>query len=139
MQKQCPHIWSILNERAKRRPPKGFDEFLSGQYIEEGRALLRFADRRLAALIAKTSHQLVGDTYRRDLSAVDSERRLAELLCEITLADALGGVSSVPPILRPKTGVGTEYDVRVVVESRVLHWRIETIEGPLEGRHEIDC
>lgn len=133
LEKECPHIWAILNQRAKQRPPKGFKEFLSGKWAAEGRVLLRQADLRIFGLIEKTSEQLVGDTYRRDISGVDSENRLAELLCEISLADALGAISSVAPILRPKIETGTECDVKVVVAGWVLYGESKRLEDTWKG------
>lgn len=126
-------MWALLNQQAKRSPPKGFEEFLSGKWAAEGRNHLRLVDNRVASLIAKTSRKLVGDTYRRDLSGVDSENRLAELLCEISLVDALGGISSVPPVLRPKTKIGTEGDVKVVIEGHVLYGESKRLADSWEG------
>ena len=126
-------MWALLNQQAKRSPPKGFEEFLSGKWAAEGRSHLRLADKRVFSLIAKTSEKLVGDTYRRDLSGVDSENRLAELLCEISLVDALGGISSVPPVLRPKTEIGTECDVKVVIEGHVLYGESKRLADSWEG------
>lgn len=133
LEKDCPHIWALLNQQAKRTPPKGFLEFLSGKWAAEGRRHLRLADTRVSSLIARTSKKIVGDTYRRDLSSVDTENRLAELLCEISLADALGGISSVPPVLRPKTQIGTECDVKVVVDGCVLYGESKRLADTWEG------
>jgi len=133
LEKNCPHIWALLNQQAKRKPPKGFEEFLSGTWAAEGRRQLCYGDARVSSLIGKTSEKIVGDTYRRDLSGVNTENRLAEILCEITLVDALGGVSTAPPVLRPKAGSGTECDVKVVIEGSVLYGESKRFADLWEG------
>src|SRR4051812_15311628 len=101
VKKSCPHIWALLNERAKRTPPKGIVEFISGKWGSEGRRQLRSANKTIPSLIEKTSATVVGDAYRRDFSGVSTEQQLAEFLCEITLVDAVSRSFSASPILRP--------------------------------------
>jgi hypothetical protein len=84
-------------------------------------------------LIAKTSETIVGDAYRRDFSGVDTENKLAELLCEITLADALGGISGTPPVLRPRTRNVKRCDVMVVVEGSELYGEAKRLADPWQG------
>jgi hypothetical protein len=133
LEKNCPNIWSILNQQAKRSPPNGFQEFLSGKWAEEGKVLLQLADKRISKLIEKTSERLVGDTYRRDLSGADSENRLAELFCEISLTDSLAGIASDTPVLRPRTEIGTECDVKVVIEGSDLYGESKRLADKWEG------
>lgn len=121
LKRKCPRLWALLNQRARRNPPKGIREFLSGELASEGQRHLRLADARVSNLIAKTSETIVGDAYRRDFSGVDTENQLAELLCEITLADAVGGISSIPPVLRPMTRNANQCDVMVIIEGRELY------------------
>ena len=75
----------------------------------------------------------MGDTYRRDLSGVDTESKLAELLCEVTLVDALAGISSVPPVLRPKTEAGKECDIKVVIEGSDLYGESKRLADTWKG------
>lgn len=131
--KNCPNVWSILNQRARRSPPKGFQEFLSGEWAEEGKIWLKLADKRVFQLINRSSERDVGDTYRRDLSAADSKNKLAELFSEISLADSLAGISSEEPILRPKTETGTECDVKVVIEGCALFSESKRLEDRWVG------
>lgn len=133
LERSCPHIWALFNQQARRNPPKGFQEFLSGTGALEGRRQLQLADTRISRLIAKTCERRVGDAYRRDLSGVNTENKLAELLCEITLIDALGGISSAPPVLRPKTETGKACDVKVVVESGDLYGESKRLADTWEG------
>jgi len=133
LKKKCPHVWAILNQHAKRNPPAGLQEFLSGTWGAEGQRQLELADNRLSSLITRTSERTVVDTYRRDLSGVDTENKVAELLCEITLVDALGGISNAPPVLRPKTETGKECDVKVVVERSDLFGESKRLADTWEG------
>jgi hypothetical protein len=133
LSKNCPDIWALLKERAKRNPPSGFTEFISGPGAAEGRRLLQLAEGRVCGLIKLTSAQSVGDAYRRDLSGVDTEKRLAELLCEMTLANALASISSVPPVFRPPTGGGTESDLKIVIDGRDLYAESKRLADAWEG------
>ena len=91
------------------------------------------ADTSISSLIAKTSEKVVGDTYRRDLSGVDTENKLAELLCEITLVSALTSISSALPVLRPKAEAGKECDVKVVVAGWDLFAESKRLADIWEG------
>jgi hypothetical protein len=77
--------------------------------IETGRNNLATIERHLAGLKNLCGLKTVGDTYRRDLSGVDSESQLAELFCEIALCASLGDISGKLQ-LRPSTGKGTHSD-----------------------------
>lgn len=116
-----------------RTLPKGIEEFLSGELGAEGRSQLQLADTRISNLIAKTSKTIVGDVYRRDLSGVDTEHKLAELLCEITLVDALGNISVTPPVLRPKTETGKQCDAKVAVDGSDLYAEVKRLADTWEG------
>ncbi len=133
LRENCPHVWAILNQQAKQTPPEGLQEFLSGTWGAEGRKQLQLADKRLSSLIKSTSERTVGDTYRRDISGVDTKNKVAELLCEIILVDALGGISNAPPVLRPKTKTGKECDVKVVVERSDLFGESKRLADTWEG------
>ncbi len=133
LKRNCPHLWALLNQQARCDPPEGIQEFLSGAWRGEGQRHLRLADARVSRLIAKTSEKIVGDIYRRDFSGVETENKLAELLCEITLVDALGGMSSTPPVLRPATKNGKECDVKVVIEGSDLYGETKRLADPWGG------
>ena len=109
----CPNLWSLLNLRARRELPKGLKDFLSGEEAKIGKMYLRNAESRIDCLFRKLSKKEVGDHYRRDLSGVDTEIKLAELLCEITLVAALSNLSSEIPVIRPKNNSGRSCDVKV--------------------------
>lgn len=133
LKKDCPHIWALLNQRARLTPPNGFTEFIYGDWAVEGRRLLRLTDARVHNLIMRTSAKAVGDAFRRDISGVDSQDKLAELLCEMMLIDALGMISSTPPIFRPKTDTGTACDVRVAVDGNDLYGEAKRFADTWEG------
>jgi len=84
-------------------------------------------------LVTRTSPVAVGDTYRRDFSGANTENKVAELLCEITLVDAIGGVSPVAPVFRPATPIGTECDFKVVVNGYDLYGESKRFEDAWTG------
>lgn len=133
LENNCPNIWLILNQHARRCLPKGFRDFLSGKWAEEGKVWLQRADKRIFQLIQKSSEKQVGDTYRRDLSGAESENKLAEFFCEISLADSLSNISSKVPVLRPKNKNGTECDVKVVIEGFVFFGDSKRLEDKWVG------
>jgi len=111
----CPNLWSILNQKAQKNLPKGFQEYLSGEdaEIETGKRNLRNADKRVQDLFKKLPAKKVCGHYRRDLSGVGNESQLAELLCEIALGVALSNLSSRTPVIRPRNNRGKSCDVKV--------------------------
>lgn len=129
----CPRIWALLNEKAKRRLPKGIEDFVSGEWSADGRTQLQSADARVAALITKTSEATVGDAYRRDFSGVGSEHKLAELLCELTLVAAIAGVSDSQPVFRPATRNGKHCDAKVVLAGRDVYGEVKRLADAWEG------
>jgi hypothetical protein len=89
----CPIIWSLLNRKAKASLPQGLIGYIgsgSEVEIETGRQHIVSVEGYLAELMSACGSRHVGDCYRRDLSAVKSEIRLAELFCEIALSATLG-------------------------------------------------
>jgi len=130
---KCPHLWTLLNEKARRIPPKGIQDFVSGPLGTEGQRQLQLADARIAGLIARTSEAIVGGAYRRDLSGVDTEQKLAELLCEITLVEAAARISDSPPILRPKTGTRKQCDVKVTLAGYEVYGEVKRLADTWEG------
>jgi hypothetical protein len=135
LEKNCQNIWSILNQEAKKNPPKGFQEFLLGESyeeVEERKDLLRQVDGEIARLINRLTLKVVGDTYRRDLSGADSENNLAEFFCEIALVDSLTRLSS-DPVLRPKTKTGTACDIKVMIDGCNICGDSKRLEDRWEG------
>jgi len=107
-----PLFWSFLKKKAQTNIPKGLIEYISSgtpSEIETGRDNLTTIEKYLTDLKNLCGLKTVGDTYRRDLSGVDSANRLAELFCEIALCASLGNLSGKLR-LRPSTGKGTYSD-----------------------------
>src|SRR6185295_4642058 len=109
----CPHLWSLLNQKARMNIPPGLVEYLSplseqqldclakddlslsrsylfGEfhrhehaqlYADAGRKKLICADKHIKVLLDICGPKVVGDTYRRDLSHVNTETQLSEILC----------------------------------------------------------
>lgn len=130
---KCPSFWDLLNGRAQLNPPLGLIEFISDADGMVGREHLKLADARIRELIAKASARAVGDAYRRDLSGVQSPTALSEILCEITLAESLAGISSSIPILRPRNASGTSCDVKIAVEGIDIYAEIKRFADNFAG------
>lgn len=83
LREHAPTLWSILNSRAQADLPRGLREYLAGtlREMETGRVFLMAAEKHFSQLAAHCGLSEVQHTYRRDLSAVRDEQRLAELLC----------------------------------------------------------
>lgn len=133
IERNCPHVWKLLNQKAKRELPKGMEDFVSDRWGKEGQSQLQLADSRISYLMEKTSAACVGDAYRRDFSGVCTEKKLAELLCEITLVAALGGISDSELVLRPETRAGKQSDVKVVIDGGDLYGEIKRFADTWEG------
>jgi len=127
---QCPNLRSILNQKAQRNLPQGLKDFLSGENAEIGELHLRNVDKRIGYLFKRISKKEVADHYRRDLSGIDSENKLSELFCEITLASALSRISSEKPVLRPKNNIGKSCDVKVKIAEVDVYGESKRLEDP---------
>jgi putative transcriptional regulator len=136
LKQDCPHIWALLNQRAKRNIPKGIVEFLSGPDIADQQNWLRLADQRIAGLIRETSERKVGDVYRRRLSGVATKDELAETLCEITIVEALSRIPRSDPELQPQGQKG-KCEVRVTINGTHLCAEVKRLhdDGPRRKPH----
>lgn len=137
LQRNCPNVCSLFNQRAHTNLPRGFIEYLSPlaqtkldelaahfpdltpEYLhkiredpaQQGKDNLLVADQQIKQLITACGPTMVEHTYRRDISGVNTATQLAELLCEITLCASASKLSRIPPQLRPPSGKGTYCDV----------------------------
>lgn len=125
-----PHLWSLLNRAARQRLPRGLDEYLSGQWAENGAAHLDHADAAIAGLSSKVGHAKVGDAYRRHLSGVDSEMQLAELLCEISVCWALSRVATSVVLRPPIPGQERRPDVKAVISGSEVCGEVKRYDDP---------
>jgi hypothetical protein len=92
--------------------PKGLIEYASvgtASEIETGRHNLIAMEKYLTELKNICGLKIVGDTYRKEFSGVDSVNRLAELFCEIALCTSLANLFGNIK-LQPATGKGTYSD-----------------------------
>lgn len=133
IQIHCPHVWALLNLKARSSLPVGLENFLSDQCGTEGRRQLQLADARISSLVAKTSETKVADAYKRDLSGIGTEDKVAELLCEISLIDALAGISDTQPDFRPSTRNKKRCDVKVVISRRCVYGEVKRLADLWEG------
>ncbi len=114
IEETCPQLYGMLNAKARKQLPTGLIEYLGGgslSEIEAGREGILSIERDLANLVNVCGWQNVADSYRRDLSGVNSEKQVAELFCEIALCASLGECAQNLK-LRPPTGKGTYSDCR---------------------------
>lgn len=142
LKEKCPNIWSLLNHCAQSKLPNGIDQYmsppplinnsLSAEYLpkeaeaqaEQGKANLIFADKTIKKLIENCGLKSVGDTYRRDMSAVSTESQLAELLCEITLCSAISSIAS-DIHLRPPSRKGTSCDISFQLQNYTIYGEVK--------------
>lgn len=132
LKSQYPKFWSLLNRRAQHTLPPGIVEYIgegTQSQIKSGRKHLQVIERHLSDLINFCGFKIVGDTYRRDLSGVVTEKQLAELLCEIALCASLSKLSPMLH-LRPSTGKGTYCDVRFHLVGFTIYGEAKRYEDP---------
>ncbi len=104
----CSLIWSLLNQRARQTLPIGLIEYIN-RAPKGARSNLLIIERYLTWLKKSCEWRVIANNYRRDLSGVNCEDRVAELFCEIALCASLGKISDKLQ-LRPPTGRGTFSD-----------------------------
>jgi hypothetical protein len=131
IQMHCPHVWTLLNQKAKSSLPTGLENFLSDDM--EAQSQLRSADARISRLIAKTTKKKVADAYKRDLSGIGTEQQVAELFCEISLVGSLADISHAPPDLRPSTRNGKYCDAKVIICGRCVYCEVKRLADPWKG------
>jgi hypothetical protein len=113
--------------KAQSNLPYGIIEFLNKKNLKR-RAwqALEIPERHTQDLINLCGLEKVGRAYRRDLSAVNNEERLLDILHEIVLCSFLGKLSSAIE-LRPSTGKGTSCDVSCKINSFVIYGEIKRL------------
>ena len=141
LETNCPEIWSLLNQKARKNLPPGLVKYLSPRSQEEieqlaatlseldtelsaeqrhelaqsvaqqGQDNLLLADKQIRELIAACESPAVLSAYRKRLSTIGSARQVAEMLCEITLCAAVSKLSAASPCLRPSSGKGTDCEI----------------------------
>ena len=120
----CPNAWGLLNARAKCVLPPGLVAYLT---TDGGRDRLAFADHDVAALVRICGAKRVGDAFRRDLSNIGSAPQLAELLCELTVAAAVGRLAKNLE-LRPATENGKRCDFVAKLAGQQVYGEVKRYE-----------
>jgi len=128
LSEKCPNIWKMFNNEAKRRIPKGFIEFLSGQFAENGKNHLLNAEEIIQSLFSTIGEKEVTNEYRGDLSGVYTESQLSELLCEVKVAESLSKISSKKPELRPKNKDNKKCDIKITIDNCDLYAEVKRYE-----------
>jgi hypothetical protein len=132
MESSCPLFWSLLNSQAQGSIPNGLIEYIgdgSPSQIEAGRTNLATIERHLTDLKNLCGWQAVRDKYRRQLSSVDSENQVSELLCEIALCASVGKLSGRLQ-LHPPTGKGTHSDCHFYIDGFEIYGEVKRCHDP---------
>jgi len=125
LQKRCPAIWSILNMKAKSSLPYGFIEFLNKRnFKKRAWQTIEIPEKHTQDLINLCGREKVGRAYRRDLSAVNNEERLLDILHEIVLCSFLGKLSNNIE-LRPLSGDRTSCDVSLQIDGFIIYGEVK--------------
>jgi hypothetical protein len=132
----CPQLFSLLNERARRTLPPGLVGYLSGEWAETGHVLLVLADSRVERLVEACGSRVVVDTYRRELSGIGDEQQLSDLLCEMTICSAVAGVAASASVeLRPGNERDShQCDFKVVLEGSTVYGEVKRYVDPWPDR-----
>lgn len=126
----CPLIWSILNEQAKKSLPDGITEFLnSGSECEihTGRFLFLEIEKNVNQLSQKIIFSEISDKYRRDLSSVSTEQQLSELFAEIAVCSTISKIADNIS-LKPKTQDGKSTDFRAFISNNEIVGEVKRYE-----------
>lgn len=132
IESNCPLFWSLLNIKAQTSLPKGLIEYIGGgtlSEIETGKNNLATIEKYLTDLKNLCGLQTVADTYRKDLSGIDSENQLTELFCEVALCASLGNLSGKLQ-LHPPTRKGTYSDCLFEVGGFAIYGEVKRYRDP---------
>ncbi len=137
----CPLLWELLNNRAKRILPKGLVDYIASgnpSNIKSGRSNLNIVEKHLKLLEDLCGWNSVRDNYRKDLSGATSENRLAEIFCEIALCAQLGKISKKIN-LRPPTGKGTYSDCGFNLQGYEIFAEVKRYPDPWPAIEQPDA
>ena len=124
LQIKYPGLWSLLNNKAQHKLPKGIIEYLTlPNYEEASWNSLQIPEKYIHDLITICGIKTVADTYRRDLSSVSDENAFMDFLHEIIVCASLAMLT--PDIkLRPQSGKG-ECDLSLAVEGITVYGEVK--------------
>lgn len=106
LQKKYPGLWSLLNNKAQQKLPKGIIEYLTlPNYKRRSWNALQIPEKYINDLIMVCGIKNVVDTYRRDLSSVGDENGFMNILHEIVLCASLAMLTTDIK-LHPQSGKG---------------------------------
>jgi len=123
----CPVFISLLNQKAKINLPSGIIDYIgkgSEGEIKNGKINFLTVESFLSELINYSSEKEVGNSYRRDLSKVSTEKALSEIFCEIALCVKIGSYSG-SIILHPKTGKGSHSDCKFFINGSEVYGEVK--------------
>jgi len=100
---------------------------------DAGRKKLICADKQIKVLIDICGSKAVGDTYRRDLSNINTETQLSEILCEIAFCSSASKLSRTSPCLRPSSkrpGRKTHCDILFQLGESTVYGEVKQYIDP---------
>ena len=125
LQKKLPGLWSLLNSKAKNNLPNGILEYLNKKnYKRRAWQALEVPEQYINDLIAICGIQMVGNAYRRDLSAVGNENAFMDILHEIVICASLGKLISDIK-LRPLSGKRARCDIFLKVDNLEIYGEVK--------------
>lgn len=129
IQTYSPTFWTLLNYKAQKNLPGALIQYISKGSSSTIEATLKTIEKCLKELGNLCGHKAIGDNYRKVLSKVKSENRLAELFFEIAICTALGKISGRLQ-LHPPTGKGTYSDCLFHIQGFDMHAEVKRFADP---------
>lgn len=124
LQKKYPGLWSLLNNKAQQKLPKGIIEYLNlPNYEIASWDSLQIPEKYINDLITICGIKNVADTYRRDLSSVSDENAFLDHIFEIIACSSMAALT-LGIVLHPKSGKG-ECDFSLPVEGVTVYGEVK--------------
>jgi len=129
IQTYSPTFWTLLNNKAQKNLPGALIQYISKGSSSKIEATLKTIEKCLKELGRLCGLKAIGDNYRKDLSGVNSENRLAELFFEIAICTALGKISGRLQ-LHPPTDKGTYSDCLFHIQGFDMYAEVKRYVDP---------
>jgi len=129
IQTYSPTFWTLLNYKAQKNLPGALIQYISKGSSSTIEATLKTIEKCLKELGNLCGHKAIGDNYRKVLSKVKSENRLAELFFEIAICTALGKISGRLQ-LHPPTGNDTYSDCLFHIQGFDVYAEVKRFADP---------
>jgi hypothetical protein len=107
-------------------------DYLSGDGAAKGEEHLDNIESLAAEIILILGPKMVGDAYRRDLSAFTTEQQLAEFACELSVCTALSRIATRTTLRPPIKDQQKRPDAKVEISGREVFVEVKRYsdDGP---------